>query len=179
MPMKVPEKLRTDTVYLTDFGLAIKAGTSVEYKAQCPVDYCAPERFHNADPSYASDIWSYMCIFARLYIGCNPFGYFGTTASLVSTLVDVLGSLPEQWRGHYNASDTVYDFWYDPFRKPDPKRMLESTIERTRPDASSSERCHALSIMSKGFCYDPERRITAAQLLQDPSFQAITGVSMH
>lgn len=39
------------------------------------------------------------------------------------------------------------------------------------------ERDLALSVMLKGFCYLPERRITAGQLLQDPSFKAL--MEMH
>lgn len=176
--MKVDAKYLTDNVYLSDFGMAIKEGTSVGYKVQSPIDYCAPERFHNVDPSCASDMWSYMIIFARLYYGCNPFSYFGGTPSFISTLVDVLGPLPQQWRDRYKARGNVEDNWYDPCRKPHPTRMLEKSIEDNRPDASSTERSRALSVMFKGLTYEPERRITAAQLLQDPSFRAITGLNM-
>jgi hypothetical protein len=54
--MKVPSNLLTNRVYLGDFGLAIKAGTLVEYKEQCPAVYCASERYYSIDPSLASDM---------------------------------------------------------------------------------------------------------------------------
>jgi serine/threonine protein kinase len=66
-----------EKVYLADFGHAIKAGTSVCKKWQWPIIYCSPERFHNVDPSCASDMWSYMCLFTELYTGATPFDVNG------------------------------------------------------------------------------------------------------
>ena len=71
-PMEVPKSLLRETVYLGDFGMAIKAGTEVKHKVLSPFVFCAPERFHNVNPSFASDMWSYMCIFSYLYLGCIP-----------------------------------------------------------------------------------------------------------
>jgi hypothetical protein len=45
----------------------------VRIKQQAPYCFCAPERLQNADPSLASDMWSYMCLFAALYLGYNVF----------------------------------------------------------------------------------------------------------
>lgn len=56
------------------------------------------------------------------------------------------------------------------------ERDLAARIARMRPDTSQAERELVLSIMHKGFCYLPERRITAEQLLQDPSFRAIMDI---
>ena len=50
---------------------------------------------------------------------------------------------------------------------------LESLIKRERPEVSSVELNHLLNIMSKWFCYSPKDRLSATELLQDPSFQAI------
>lgn len=55
MPMKPKEELIGDSIVLGDFGLAHKAGTSTQ-KMQSPATYCAPERVHNINPSYGSDI---------------------------------------------------------------------------------------------------------------------------
>lgn len=171
-PVKVPRSLIRETIYLGDFGLAITAGTSVSQKIQSPAVYCAPERFHNIIPSFASDMWSYMCLFVELYLGFNPF--YGTgSASVVSYMVNVLGPLPEQWKGHYNGAGTSDDSWYDPSRKPHPTKALKAMIERARPETSQTERNHVLSVMYKGFCHLPESRVSAAQLLQDASFKAV------
>ena len=74
-PVNVPESLLTDTVYLGDFGSAIKGGTKVKLKMLSPPDivFHAPEQFHNVDPSFASDMWSYMCLFIELYLGSLSF----------------------------------------------------------------------------------------------------------
>jgi hypothetical protein len=57
-----------------------------------------------------------------------------------------------------------------------PEFTLEAIIAQARPDVSSTERAHVLSFMLKGFSYDPQDRITAAQLLYNASFQAVMGV---
>jgi hypothetical protein len=63
-PMVVPKTLREDNIYLGNFGMATENDTAVNTKVQTPTRFCAPERFHTADPTSASDMWSYMCIFA-------------------------------------------------------------------------------------------------------------------
>jgi len=71
--LEVPMSSLRETVYLGDFGMAIKAGDEVEHKALWPVVYCAPELFHNANPSFASDMWSCVIPFIQLYLGSAPF----------------------------------------------------------------------------------------------------------
>jgi serine/threonine protein kinase len=171
-PVDVPKSLLGETVYLGDFGMAIKAGTEVEDKVLRPVPYCAPERFHNVNPSFASDMWSYMCLFSELYIGSTPW-YVDSCARLMNCMVLVLGALPEQWKGNYKAFGPCDDSWYDQRRTPHPKKSLETKIREEQPDVSPAERDHVLSIMSKGFSYLPEDRPSATQLLQDPSFKAV------
>lgn len=92
-------------------------------------------------------------------------------------MVNVLGPLPEQWKEHYKGSSgynaPCQDWWYDQSRKLDPTMSLEAMIKRARPEASEAEQSTLLSLMSKGFSYLPESRISAEQLLQDTSFKAI------
>jgi len=87
--------------------------------------------------------------------------------------------LPEHWRGYYGDGTTAHDWWYDQSGQM-PRtdilggyETLEHKIDRLRPEISRDEREHALSIMYRGFAYLPEQRITAAQLLEDPSFNAL------
>jgi hypothetical protein len=54
-----------------------------------------------------------------------------------------------------------------------PRQSLESIVKQERPEVSSVERDHLVKFMSKGFCYSPDDRLSATQLLQDPSFQAV------
>ena len=173
-PLKVPKSLLTDTVYLGDFGLATKAGTEVRHKMLSPrnIVYYAPERFHNVNPSFASDMWSYMCLFTRLYIGYTPW-YSYSYCSVITEMVRTLGPLPMHWKGYYNAYGTWDNSWYDQHKMCDPKVALESFIKEQRPEVSSVERNHVLKIMCQVFRYSPDGRPTATQLLQDPSFKAI------
>jgi hypothetical protein len=81
--------------------------------------------------------------------------------------------MPEQWKGIFWLPKEVNDAWYDHTTTPDPERDFAYRIARMRPETSQAERELVLSAMHKAFCYLPERRITAEQLLQDPSFRAI------
>ncbi|KAL6909083.1 hypothetical protein GGI43DRAFT_167756 [Trichoderma evansii] len=86
MPMTPHDSLVEGTINLGDFGLAIKSSTSVECKVQSPAIYYAPERIHDMDPSFASDMWSFMCIFAELYLGFPLFMAQRTLQRLTSWL---------------------------------------------------------------------------------------------
>ncbi|WEW60862.1 hypothetical protein PRK78_006350 [Emydomyces testavorans] len=171
-PLKVPENLRTETFYLGDFGLAMELGAPVTPQGRPPIVYCSPDRLHNKGPSFACDMWSYMCIFAELYLGFVPF-FVWFNGGMVTSMVKCLGPLPEQWKGHYVDPDSSLDTWYDQDYKPDPTYTLAKRIADRHPEADPTERQHVLSIMSRGFSYLPEKRPTATELLQDPSFKAI------
>ncbi|KAE8149068.1 protein kinase [Aspergillus avenaceus] len=170
-PIQVPEALRTDEFYLGDFGLAMKLGDSTFQRGYPPMQFCSPDRLHNKEPSFACDMWSYMVIFSELYLGHPPFPTF-LKGGIISGVVRCLGPLPEQWKGLYNHPGGL-DYWYDQHQMSDPKHDLASTIACYRPDADSVEREHVQSVMEKVFHYFAEERLTATQLLQDPSFRAI------
>jgi hypothetical protein len=113
-------------------------------------------------------MWSYMCIFTKLYLGHLPWYVNG---NVLAYMVKVLGPLPQNWYSHHQKPDSNEASWYDPSTQPE--NTLEAMIARSRPDVTSEEAAHVLSFMLKGFCYHPERRITAAELLSNASFQAI------
>lgn len=173
--MPTPLDLLGSKLYLGDVGLTIKDGTSVRTKEQAPYYFCTPERLHGEDPSRASDMWSYMCLFSALYLGYNVF-YGNGGASTAFSWVEQLGATPIQWKGRFWYPKDVKDAWYDPTTTPDPERDIAARIARMRHDTNQAERELILSIMCKAFCYLPERRITAEQLLQDPSFRAIMDI---
>ncbi|EGC43951.1 protein kinase [Histoplasma capsulatum var. duboisii H88] len=110
-------------------------------------------------------------IFARLYFGFLPFPDQGQGGE-VSSMVRCLGPLPEQWKGLFTHSGAL-DYWYDQCQIPDPKYSLAAKISKFRPEADQTEQKHMLSIMSKVFTFCPQKRLTATQLLHDPSFKAI------
>ncbi|KAK2482419.1 hypothetical protein H9L39_04211 [Fusarium oxysporum f. sp. albedinis] len=171
MPMKPKEELIGDSIVLGDFGLAHKAGTSTQ-KMQSPPTYCAPERVHNINPSYGSDIWSYMCILFELYIGTYLFQGW-SHASVVSSIVLALGPLPESWKGTYHVGGSGEDKWYDQNWQMDPESDLKERITQLRPDVGARELELVLSILRRGLVYQHENRITAAELLDHDSFKGL------
>ncbi|KAJ5384135.1 protein kinase domain protein [Penicillium concentricum] len=170
-PLQIPEYLRTEEFYLGDFGLAKKLSDSVTQMGFPPSDYCSPERLHGKDPSLACDMWSYMVVFSVLYLRFPPLPSW-IPGGIIAGCVARLGPLPLDWKGLY-IRPGVDDFWYDQSQTPNPKHNLASTIAQFRPDADPIERQHVFSIMCKVFQYSPEKRLTATQLLHDPSFRAI------
>jgi serine/threonine protein kinase len=171
VPVTPPLELLGRKLYLGDFGLIIKDGASVSTKMQAPYNYCAPERLHGEDPSRASDMWSYMCLFCTLYLGFNIF--YGSGQSLAYDWFRQLGPIPDKWKGKYWWVDRAKDEWYDLTGLGDQERDLMKRIATARPDTSQAEQELVVSVMRKGFCYLPENRMTATQLLEDPSFRAI------
>ncbi|KAF5618706.1 CMGC kinase [Fusarium sp. NRRL 52700] len=177
MPIKPDETLIGDDISLGDFGLAIKSGTSVSEKVQSPAIYCAPERVYDQDPSFATDMWSYMCIFAELYMGFALFyPYGGSNSSIVSCIVHSLGHLPTAWKGAFNAGGLENDWWYEPDHELEPTASLEYKVARLRPDISAEEKDLVLSVLRKGLSYQPQDRLTASQLLEDTSFKALMAI---
>ncbi|KAG7433987.1 Serine/threonine-protein kinase AFC1 [Fusarium oxysporum f. sp. raphani] len=165
-----------DTITLGDFGPAIRSGTEVDFKLQVPVGYCAPERMHQINPTFASDMWSYMCIFAGLYLKWPPFGpgFFGGGFRFVAELfVRVLGPLPLSWKGSYDGDGEPDESWYDQSKIPEPKMSLESRVTQSRDTVEPAEQQLVLSILRRGFSYLPEERLSAGELLEDASFKAL------
>jgi serine/threonine protein kinase len=146
--LEVPMSSLRETVYLGDFGMVIKAGDEVEHKELWSVIYCAPELFHNANPSFVSDMWSLMIPFIQLYLGSAPFHSLssGRAISTISNFATIHGMI----RITSPLSET-----------------LGAMVIRARRDINPNEWAHILSIVSKGFSYRPENRLSATQLLQD------------
>ena len=78
-----------EIVYLGDFGMAIN---EVEDKVLWSVINCAPEQFHNANPSYASGMWSYIVLFIQLCLGSARW-HNDNCVLLMNYMVRVLGPL--------------------------------------------------------------------------------------
>lgn len=170
-PLVVPDDMRTESLYLGDFGQAMKLGCERTQEGRPPLRYCSPDRLHHRSPSFACDMWSYMCIFAQLYIGLTPFPTWGK-GGVIASMVGTLGPLPEQWKGSYLWVEESQDMWYNLNTKPW-SESLEKKIDRMRPDCDPVEKKHALSVLTRGFSYYPEKRPSATQLLRDASFRAI------
>ncbi|KAF5536719.1 CMGC kinase [Fusarium phyllophilum] len=174
MPVKPKEEVIGDSIVLGDFGLAHKAGASTQ-KMQSPATYCAPERVHNINPSFGSDMWSYMCIFFELYTETYLFQGWGHT-SVVSSIVSTLGPLPDCWKGAYHVGGSGEDKWYDQNWQLDPEFDLKQRIAQLRPDAGARELELVVAILRRGLVYQHENRITAAELLEHDSFKELRSI---
>ncbi|KAK2601971.1 hypothetical protein QQS21_004484 [Conoideocrella luteorostrata] len=177
-PIQIPASSTTLPIYLGDFGLTFKLGDTVKPTVQFPLALCAPERLHGAAPNLATDMWSYMYLFLSLHLGGNVIWGNGTTC--ISLLVGMLGPFPEHWKGSYSGGDVWEDWWWDHSGQicppPVPLETLVEKIDRRRPDISPLERDYVISLIRRGLCYAPEDRITAAQLVEDPSFNGLMAI---
>lgn len=102
MPPKFPLQRLGSQVTLADFGLLLADKTVVEYKMQGTSAFLAPERFHDHDPSPASDLWSFMVVFVYLYLGKvafpNTTNLSGKIPSVyLRSIQENLGPLPAEW----------------------------------------------------------------------------------
>jgi serine/threonine protein kinase len=173
--IKVPESQLQETIYLGDFGMAFQAGQH-KHQVMRPMTFCAPERLHGVTSSPASDMWSYMCILSQLFFGKHPFTNASTPSMLMIRLFESFGPLPSEWKGRYTEDGTVSDSCYGLWHGYPPG--FHNTIANDLPHhISPKEWSHLESVLSRGFQYHPTKRITAAQLLKDPSFVALTATA--
>jgi serine/threonine protein kinase len=109
-----------DHVYLTDFGLAKRAGsepglTAVD-RMQGTVDYVAPELIEGSEPDARSDVYSLGCVLFEMLTGAPPFAdqaggmakmwahVNGEPPSVRESRPDVPGALEEVMRGAMDKS---------------------------------------------------------------------------
>ncbi|KAI0006676.1 kinase-like protein [Xylariaceae sp. FL0662B] len=109
-PLAFPKDMLSSSLYLGDFGHSLISGTVLKNPIQYPLLFCAPERLHGVNPSFASDMWGFVAILFQLYTGIEI--TYGDGLTFVSRLVGVLGPFPEQWRGRY-PDNAGYEWWYD------------------------------------------------------------------
>jgi serine/threonine protein kinase len=171
-----PRNLLRPSLSLGEFTHAVLASEVLKKSTQQPLSFCAPERLHGQEASYASDMWGFMLIFFQLYTG-GVLSYVNGAHS-VSLLVGALGPFPEEWKGKCTLAN-INNWWYDqtgqfPYTNfGGPYPTLEAKLAWHRPDATSEERELVAKVLRKGLRYRPDERITAAQLLEDPLFNSL------
>ncbi|KAL4886033.1 kinase-like domain-containing protein [Aspergillus karnatakaensis] len=170
--MKVPESHRTEDFYLGDFGHATVLGESEMQPGDPPWEFCSPDRLHGMHPTFACDMWSYMTLFAMLYVGHRFFPTW-CTGGIISGYLMYFGPLPEDWKGRYLPRGGARDDWYDQSEKSSVTDGLDARLAYSRPEVDTEERELVKTIMLKVFHYRPQERPTATQLLQDADFNAL------
>ena len=98
--------------------------------------------------------------FAQLVLGFGPFLGHGAP-TVMDSIVGKLGPLPEYWRSLYNAGEGE-DWWYDQSQTPVHSQSLPEFIGRLRPGMGKAERDLIHTVLTRGFYYLPESRLSAA-----------------
>lgn len=175
-PANFPPEILGSDAHLCDFGILVEAGTSVSDKLQSQPRYCAPELFHDIEPSFASDMWSYMVVFLYLYAGYLPFALGPGFAGVLGSIVDVVGLLPQEWKGLYDAHDkaNAKESWYG--QGSQTKSMFNAFLDKHRPDITAGEKALVLSVIRQVFRPRPEDRVTASELLGNKDFKALMSI---
>lgn len=175
-PATFPPALVGADAYLCDFGILVPAGTSVPNKLQSQPGYCAPELFHNIEPSFASDVWSYMVLFLYLYTERSVFAIGPGFAGVLNSIVDGVGLLPREWKDHYEAHDKAKakEAWYG--RGSPAKNIFSAFLNMCRPNISAAEKALVLSIIQQVFRPRPEDRVTAGGLVDNTEFKALMSI---
>lgn len=172
-PAKFPLNILSSDTYLCDFGILIESGTSVSNKLQSPAGYCAPELFHDFEPSFASDMWSYMVVFLYLYTEYPAFPGMGF-AGKVDSIVGRVGVLPWEWKDRYINKETVHESWYGSASQS--KKIFSAFLDQHRPDISAKEKGLALSVIQQVFRTKPEDRVKASDLLRNKDFESLMSI---
>lgn len=96
---------------------------------------------------------------------------------------EVLGPMPEHWKGSCTiplvfgkATQDDMDHLYDPSTAARDDRSLAHMISRELAHSSGKERKLTQQVMEKIFQYEPEQRLTAAELLGDTSFKELMAI---
>lgn len=128
------------------------------------------------DPSFASDVWSYMVLLLYLYTERSVFAIGPGFAGVLNSIIDRVGSFPQEWKGFYDAYDEVKAkaSWYG--NGSPAKVMFSDFLDTHRPDVSSAEKALVLSIIQQVFCPRPEDRVTAVELLENKDFKAFMSI---
>ncbi|ROV89597.1 hypothetical protein VMCG_09924 [Cytospora schulzeri] len=153
-PAQFPLGILGSGVYRCDFGILL---------------------FHNIEPSFASDMWSYMVVF--LYLCTEHPAFTGRQfAGKVSSIFELVGLLPLEWKGHYSAYDKeeAKQSWYD--QGSPSKSMFSAFLDQHRPDISANEKALALSLIRQVFRPRPRDRVGASELLENKDFKALMSI---
>jgi len=112
-----------DHVYLTDFGLAKRAGTAAGLtgmdKLLGTIDYVAPEQIEGSEPDARGDVYSLACVLFEMLTGEAPFA-------------DQKGGMAKMWAQLNAESPSLRE------RRPDVPAALDDVVRRAMakaPDA--------------------------------------------
>ncbi|KAK4280901.1 hypothetical protein QN277_012457 [Acacia crassicarpa] len=121
--------------------------------------YRSPELLYGSDDyGLEIDLWSLGCIFAEI-LTLEPLFPGTSDIDQLSRIIDVLGNLNEEV---WPACSKLPDYEKISFTKVENPPGIEGCLPNRLPDE--------VSLVKKLVCYDPARRATAMELLQDRYF---------
>ncbi|KAG6815551.1 hypothetical protein H0H93_009497, partial [Arthromyces matolae] len=170
-----------NSTFLCDFGESCYGQEAYTHIEVQPDAFRAPEVMLGVPWSYPIDIWNIGCVIWQLSQQGQLFSKFDyvhicrTSRSHLSDIVSLLGPPPKDLlaRGHLSSEFFSADgdfIGYDMDMDPKPLLMYRSLADReTRFQATgdNEDRELFLTMMKKMLEWDPEKRYTAKQLLED------------
>ncbi|EZF22464.1 hypothetical protein H113_04699 [Trichophyton rubrum MR1459] len=142
-------------------GLAVNVSEQVtgEREGRPPMRYCSQNGFMASHPAQPATC-GVTCVHSRNSIWDFPLSGIHSEVISLPVWLKALVHFPPSGRGVFSRNiKTISAF--------------EILIKRLRPDIDQAELEVASSLFRRGFCLEPEKRPTAAELLQDPLFKAL------
>lgn len=154
-------------------------------KILTPLGLRAPELILTGAVDKSLDVWSFGCLVFELVTGqplfCVP-GYDGANDDHLLQLTELLGPLPDHLFQHWRTSS----FYFTPERKlynnqvggaPEggeplivDERTMEEAFDQAGPEIDEEEAKKVKALIRRILQYDPAKRPTPAEILDDPWF---------
>ena len=194
-----PSLLQED-VLLVDFGQSFLADSpSPNYEPATPLHYLSPEAFFDSKIGLASDVWALACLIFEIRAGWQLFdSFFNSDALVLKRMVETMGRFPDPWWGSWQdrhpwfdetgevkpeeeqrkqgvlliaAKSTLRQKLCEIGQRDDAPEVDEgSMIEKTGTRLEEVEIVLLADLLAKMLKYDPEDRITVAEVLRHPWF---------
>jgi serine/threonine protein kinase len=158
-----------------------------------PLGLRAPELIISGEINSTIDIWAFGCLVFELVTGRRLYyvDYYDNpedeTDDHLLMLSDTLGPLPESLYTLWTRSSRYYTserVQYNTLLYDDPEetdlllnkmKPLEEFFDECKPDDLSDEESNMIkALMRRILQYDPAKRPTPSQILQDPWFEDLT-----
>ncbi|KAK2750695.1 hypothetical protein FQN57_002768 [Myotisia sp. PD_48] len=166
-------------IILCDFGEAFAISNAPNgEKCHTPPAMRPPEtRFEPHMPlSYAADIWSLgVAIWEIIGMQAIFSSEFGFGDGMISQLIDVLGSMPDDWFNKWEGKDEFYDSSQCPKEGSDNwpamNEAFQETIQKFRYDEphmgvfDEEETTAILDLIRRMLVFKPEQRLTIEEVL--------------
>ncbi|KAI1178381.1 kinase domain-containing protein [Nemania sp. FL0916] len=169
------DKSMLKNVKIIDFGEAFFLGKPPSTLGT-PIHYFPPEICFGYAASLKTDIWSLACVLYEIHSRSWLFpGMYPVFESIIGTIVDVVGPLPESWKGRFRfdmfgepgreGGDQEPGWWYEDKDSPQPM-PLDQQLFAAAPHLNAAKRAEFIGLLLDMLAYEPEKRLDAAGVSQ-------------